>query len=71
MPLSDLRIRKAQNRDKQYKVSDGGGVFLFVKLNGGRFWQQKDRFHGKERSLSHGHYPDVSLAQARATRDEA
>ena len=71
MPLSDLKIRKAQNRDKPYKLSDGGGLFLLVKPNGGRLWQQKYRFQGKERLLSHGQYPDVSLAQARAKRDEA
>lgn len=71
MPLSDLKIRKAQNRDKPYKLSDGGGLFLLVKPNGGRLWQQKYRFHGKERLLSHGQYPDVSLAQARTKRDDA
>lgn len=71
MALSDLQIRKTKSRDKAYKLSDGGGLFLLVKPNGGRLWQQKYRHLGKERLLSHGQYPDVSLAAARTKRDEA
>ena len=65
MALSDLQIRKAPIREKPYKLSDGGGLFLLVKPNASKLWQQKYRYHGKERLLSHGQYPDVSLAQAR------
>ena len=71
MPLTALAITKARPREKAYKLSDGGGLFLFVKPNGSRLWQQKYRFLGKERLLSHGQYPDVSLAQARQKRDDA
>ena len=71
MPLSEFKISKAKKRDKAYKLSDGGGMFLLVKPNGSKLWQQKYRYLGKERLLSHGQYPDVSLAQARAKRNEA
>jgi integrase len=71
MALSDVRIRKAEIRDKPYKLSDGGGLFVLVKPNGSKLWQQKYRHFGKERLLSHGLYPDVTLAQARKKRDEA
>lgn len=71
MALSDLQIRKAPIRQKAYKLSDGGGLFLLVKTNASKLWQQKYRYHGKERLLSHGQYPDVSLAQAREKRDAA
>lgn len=71
MALSDLQIRKAQIRNKPYKLSDGSGLFLLVKPNGSKLWQQKYRHHGKERLLSHGQYPDVSLAQAREKRGAA
>jgi integrase len=71
MALSDVRIRKAEIRDKPYKLSDGGGLFVLVKPNGSKLWQQKCRHFGKERLLSHGLYPDVTLAQARKKRDEA
>lgn len=71
MALSDLKIRKAKIRDKAYKLADGGGLFLLVKPNGSRLWQQKYRYLGKERLLSHGPYPEVSLAQAREKREKA
>lgn len=71
MPLTDLKIRKAKPGPKQYKMTDGGGLFLLVKPGGGKLWQQKYRFLGKERLLSHGQYPAVSLASAREKRDEA
>ena len=47
------------------------GCSWLVKPNGSKLWQQKYRYHGTERLLSHGQYPDVSLAQARKKRDEA
>ncbi|MGR3662803.1 MAG: tyrosine-type recombinase/integrase [Paracoccaceae bacterium] len=71
MPLSEFKISKAKKRDKAYKLFDGGGLFLLVKPNGSKLWQQKFRHLGKERLLSHGQYPDVTLAQARAKRNEA
>ena len=69
--LSEFKISKAKKREKPYKLSDGGGLFLLVKPNGSKLWQQKYRFADKERLLSHGPYPDVSLAKARRKRDEA
>ena len=71
MPLTDIKIRKAKPRPKPYKLSDGGGLFLLVNPGGSKLWRQKYRFLGKERLLAHGHYPTVTLAQARQKRDEA
>jgi integrase len=71
MPLTDLKIRKAKTEAKAYKLADGGGLFLLVKSNGSKLWQQKYRHLGKERLLSHGKYPEVSLAAARQKREEA
>jgi len=71
MPLSEFKISKAKPKDKPYKLSDGGGLFLLVNPGGSKLWRQKYRFMGKERLLSHGQYPDVSLAQARAKLNEA
>jgi len=71
MPLTDLKIRKTKIDAKVYKLADGGGLFLLVKPNGSKLWQQKYRHLGKERLLSHGKYPDVPLAAARQKRDEA
>jgi integrase len=71
MPLSEFKINKAKPREKAYKLTDGEGLFLLVKPNGSKLWQQKYHFMGKERLLSHGKYPVVSLAKARTKREEA
>jgi len=71
MSLTELRIRKAKGTEKAYKLADGGGLFLLLKPNGSKLWQQKYRHLGKERLLSHGAYPDISLAKARQKREEA
>lgn len=51
MTLSNLQIMKAQAKDKPYKLAEGGGLFLLVKPNGSKLWQQKYRYLGKERML--------------------
>jgi len=56
---------------KAGKLFDGGGLFLDVRDNGARYWRMKYRHGGKERLLSFGVFPEVSLAEARARRDEA
>lgn len=71
MALTDLKIKKAASRDKPYKLSGGGGLFLLVKPNGSKLWQQKYRHFGKERLLSHGVYPGMTLQHARRKHEEA
>lgn len=69
--LSDVAIRKAKPGDKPRKLSDGGGLYLELQPNGARWWRLKYRIHGKEKRLSLGVYPEVSLSDARKRRDEA
>lgn len=71
MKLSDAKVRKAVPADKEFKLSDGLGLYLSVRPNGSKLWRQKYRFAGKEKKLSHGAYPEVSLAEARKLRDWA
>lgn len=71
MPLTDTQIKKAKPGDKARKLFDGGGLYLEVSPKGGKWWRLKYRFGGKEKRLSLGVYPDVSLKQARERRDEA
>lgn len=71
MPLTDLAIRRAKPADRPQKLSDGGGLYLMVAVNGGRYWRWKYRFAGKEKLLAIGVYPDVPLALARQRRDDA
>ena len=71
MPLSDAAIRVLKPREKPYKVADFEGLFLSVKPTGSRLWHFKYRVGGKEKLLSIGIYPQVTLAQARVARDAA
>ncbi|ERK07958.1 Phage integrase [Serratia fonticola AU-AP2C] len=71
MPLTDIKVRTAKPQDKPYKLTDGGGLYLLVNTNGSRYWRLKYRVMGREKLLSIGVYPDVSLAVARQKRDEA
>ncbi|CAI1817327.1 Putative prophage CPS-53 integrase [Serratia quinivorans] len=71
MPLTDVKVRTAKPQDKPYKLTDGGGLYLLVNTNGSRYWRMKYRVMGREKLLSIGVYPDISLAVARQKRDEA
>ncbi len=67
MPLTDTAIKKA----KQRKLYDERGLFLLISPKGGKWWRFKYLFDGKEKLLSLGTYPDVSLKEARDRRDKA
>ena len=71
MALTDIKVRTAKPTDKQYKLTDGNGMHLLVHPNGSRYWRLQYRFGGKQKMLALGVYPEVSLADARARRDEA
>ncbi len=71
MPLTDTTIRKAKPESKSVKLYDERGLFLLVSPKGGKWWRFKYRFDGKEKQLSLGVYPDVSLKDARERRDDA
>jgi integrase len=71
MPLTEVAIKGAKPRPKPYKVSDGGGLYLLVKTDGGRYWRLDYRLHGKRKTLAIGVYPQVALVDARTARDEA
>lgn len=71
MPLTDPKIRSLKPRENQYKVSDGRGLFLVITPIGSKYWRFRYRFAGKEKSLSIGIYPDVSLSEARDKAHEA
>lgn len=69
--LSDTKIRKAAPAERDYKLADEKGLFLLVRKNGGKLWRMKYRVEGKEKLLSFGPYPDVTLIDARERRDAA
>jgi len=71
MALTDTGIRQSKPREKPFKLPDGGGLFLYVTVKGARLWRWKYRYEGKEKLMSFGAYPDVSLAQARDLHRQA
>ncbi|MGO8756194.1 MAG: tyrosine-type recombinase/integrase [Gallionellaceae bacterium] len=79
MSLTDTAIRNAKpgitpngkSTDKPYKMGDAGGLYLEVAPSGGKWWRLKYRYDSKEKRLSLGVYPDVSLKDARQRRDDA
>ncbi len=71
MHLTDLKIRTSTPRDSAYKVFDGGGLYLSITPNGSKLWRQKYRFGGKEKTLSFGPFPLISLKDARLKREGA
>lgn len=79
MPLTAIAVlnakaginSKGNKTDKPYKLSDGGGLYLEVSPKGQKYWRLKYRFDGKEKRLSIGVYPAISLKDARKRKDKA
>ena len=71
MPLTAAAIRYARPSAKTRKMFDGGGLYLELSPRGGRWWRLKYRFGGKEKRISLGVYPEVSLKEARLRRAQA
>src|SRR5437762_13148963 len=69
--LTDLQCRKAKPAAKPYKMTDGGGLHLFVTPAGGKHWRYRYEFEGREKLLTIGPYPSVGLINARDARDGA
>lgn len=69
--LTDTRLRSLKPTDKLQKIGDGGGLFLFVYPSGGMAWRYLYRFDGKQKTLTVGKYPEVSLKAARIALAEA
>ena len=71
MPLTNIATRNAKPASKPKKMFDERGLFLLVQPSGGKLWRLKYRYLGKEKKLSLGRFPDVSLKMARERRDDA
>lgn len=71
MALTNSQIQAAKPGPRPVKLSDSGGLHLLIQPNGSKLWRQAFRFDGKQLTLAHGAYPEVSLAEARRLRDAA
>ena len=69
--LTELSIKQAKTKEKQYKLTDGEGMYLRVYPNGSKYWQLQYWFDGKQKIFPLGVWPVVSLKEARAERFEA
>jgi hypothetical protein len=65
------RVRNAKPGDKPVKLYDERGLFVIVTPAGGKWWRFRYSFDGKEKLLSLGVYPDVSLKDARRSATQA
>ena len=71
MPLTDVTVWQARPKEKEYRLSDEWGLLLVVRPNGAKWWRLRYQFQGKEKMISLGISPDVSLLMARDRRDAA
>ena len=71
MALTATTIKTCKPKDKAYKLTDGGGLYLLVSPRGGKWWRFDYRCQSKRKTLSMGVYPAISLKDARDRRDEA
>src|ERR1700733_9798625 len=63
--LTDTKVSKAQKKDKAYKMSDDGGLFLFITTTGSKLWRWQYRYKGSPKLMALGSYPDLSLERVR------
>ncbi|MEP6632738.1 MAG: tyrosine-type recombinase/integrase [Luteimonas sp.] len=69
--LSPTAVKAAKPKGAQYKLTDGGGLYLLVTSTGQKLWRYKFRLGGKELTYAIGRYPDLSLAKAREDHENA
>ena len=69
--LTELKIKQSKPEEKQYKLTDGEGMYLRVYPNSSKYWQLQYWFDGKQKVLSLGVWPEVGLIEAREKRSIA
>ncbi|MBS4067707.1 MAG: tyrosine-type recombinase/integrase [Sulfurimonas sp.] len=70
-PLTEIQIKNAKAKEKTYTIGDGGGMYLEINSNGGKWWRYRYELNGKTKKVSLGVYPATTLADARKKRDAA
>jgi len=71
MELKEVKFRNAKPKEKPYRLNDGGGLSLLINPNGSKWWRFRYTFNGKEKGISFGVYPDITLESARKKRAAA
>ncbi|MCF0072462.1 integrase arm-type DNA-binding domain-containing protein [Dyadobacter sp. CY261] len=70
MALSNMTCQAAKPKTKPYKIADGEGLYLEITPHGTKYWRLKYRLQGKEKRISIGAYPKVSIAEARKAKED-
>ncbi|HEH9770873.1 TPA: tyrosine-type recombinase/integrase [Pasteurella multocida] len=70
--LNNTAVEKAKAKDKPYTLTDGNGLFLLIMPSGSKTWQFNyyRPITKKRAKFSLGTYPNLTIAQARAKREE-
>jgi integrase len=71
LPLTDVQVRNAKPKEKDFKLPDGYGLYLLVTPTNGKLWRFDYRYSDKRKTLALGAYPSISLADARQRREDA
>ena len=71
MALTDIQIKNLKYPGKPMKIADGGGLYLYLSESGKKLWRMSYYFERRQRILSFGEYPVVTLQRAREKRMEA
>ncbi|GAB55004.1 DNA integration/recombination/inversion protein [Glaciecola punicea ACAM 611] len=71
MSLTDTAIRNAKPKEKAWKLSDGGGLYLLIKTSGYKSWKYDFRLDNTRGSYTIGNYPDIGLKLARREHRDA
>ena len=69
--LTDTACRNLKPQAQPFKKSDGGGLYMLVKPSGSKHWHMSYRFGGRQKKLSFGASPVITLVAARGRRDAA
>ena len=70
MPLTATAVKQAKPAAKTKRLYDEKGLYLEISPKGGKWWRFKYLIDRKEKRISLGVYPEVSLKDARDRRDE-
>jgi integrase len=70
MKLTDIQVRNTKPGAGDYKLTDGHGLYLLVRVNGSKLWRGRYEINGKEKLMSYGVYPEVTITAARDMHDQ-
>ena len=67
--LNDTQLRNLKSKDKLYRIADSNGLAIEIAISGSKIWRYRYRFNNKPTMITLGHYPAMSLLDARQARD--